>query len=167
MEVGNLGRNEEEAVKDFLAVVEDASGEEERFKLRDGSREQVDMSIPPVKSGNLSRVRLVEETRADPSLEAWRNLADSQEQGFSWCNDLLYQATTTHVLETAHLMAIPQSFREKVLQLAHDRLGHLGARKVKALIKQRFTWPGMGQSIVTLVLCVRGAAKLRLGRHLW
>ena len=33
-------------------------------------------------------------------------------------------------------------------EVSHERLGHLGARKVKALIKQRFTWPGMGQDVI-------------------
>ena len=82
------------------------------------------MCIPPVKSGNLSRAKLVEETKADSSLEARRNLVDAG--GFRWHEDLLYQVTTTHVLETAHLMALPMSFRMKVMKLAHERLGHLG-----------------------------------------
>lgn len=34
------------------------------------------------------------------------------------------------------------------MKLAHERLGHLGARKVNALIKQWFTWPGMGQDVI-------------------
>ena len=159
--VGILGRRDEEIEKSSLADanVASAEGVEVKFRLRDGSREQVDMCIPPVNSGNLSRVRLVEETKADPSLDAWRKLADAQEQGFSWGDDLLYQSTTTHVLETAHLIALPLVFREKVLKLAHDRLGHLGARKVKALIKQRFTWPGMGQDVIeccrSCVICQR------------
>ena len=65
-----------------------------------------------------------------------------------WQDDLLYQATTTHTLETAHLMALPLKFRARVLDLAHERSGHLGARKVKALVKQRFVWPGVGQDVV-------------------
>ena len=32
-----------------------------------------------------------------------------------------------------------------MLVLAHDKLGHLGARKV---MKQRFTWPNMGRDII-------------------
>ena len=103
------------------------------------------------------------ETKVDPSLSAWRSLADSKEQGFMWQDDLLYQATTTHTLETAHLMALPEKFRARVLDLAHERSGHLGARKVKALIKQRFVWPGVGQDVVdhcrSCVVCQRCPAR--------
>ena len=35
-----------------------------------------------------------------------------------------------------------------MLVLAHDKLGHLGARKGKALVKQRFTWPNMRRDII-------------------
>ena len=45
-------------------------------------------------------------------------------------------------------MVLPTSFRAKVLDLTHEQSGHLGARKVKALIKQRFVWPGMGQAVI-------------------
>ena len=34
------------------------------------------------------------------------------------------------------------------MTLAHERSGHLGARKVKALISQRFVWPGMAKEVV-------------------
>ena len=46
------------------------------FKMRDGPEGQVDILIPPVSPGNNSRERLVEATKTDPSLAAWRKLAD-------------------------------------------------------------------------------------------
>ena len=46
-------------------------------------------------------------------------------------------------------MVLPESFKGRVLEMAHERSGHLGARKVKALIKQRFIWPGMGQDVIS------------------
>ena len=148
--VGSLGRKDEDAEQRSLAdaVVSSEEGAEVYFKMRDGPEGQVDMLIPPVSPGNNSRERLVEATKTDPSLAAWRKLADKREQGFSWDHDLLYQATTTHVLETAPLIALPEVFRKQVLVLAHDKLGHLGARKVKALVKQRFTWPNMGRDTI-------------------
>ena len=148
--VGSLGRKEEESAVNVLADEKEVSveGAEAKFDLRVGSRESAELSIPPVKSGNPSRAELVEQTRTDPSREGWRKLGDSGEQGFVWQDGLLCQAMTTHVLETAHLIVLPMTFRQRVLQLAHEKLGHLGARKVKALIKQRFTWPGMGQDVI-------------------
>ena len=137
---------------DCLDAELETSGEcsdgSEKYKLRDRGRGKEEFVIPPVLSGNGSRTALVDETKSDPSLCTWRVLADKGEQGFVWQDELLYQATTTHTLDTVHLMVLPQSFREKVLDLAHERSGHLGARKVKALVKQRFVWPGMGQAVI-------------------
>ena len=146
-----LVETEEACVADVLADELSAyvcEKDDVKFELRVEDRGQVELEIPPVKSCNGSRAELVEETKKDPSLEGWRRLADAGEQGFMWQDSLLYQATTTQVLDTAHLMALPVKFRSRVLQLAHECLGHLGARKVKALIRQRFTWPAVGQSVI-------------------
>ena len=149
MKVGSLGRKEEESAVNVLADEKEAlvEGAEAKFDLRVASRESAELSIPPLKSGNPRRAELVEQTRMDPSLEGWRKLGDSGEQGFVWQDGLLFRAMTTHVLETAHLIALPITYRQRILLLAHEKLGHLGARKVKVLIKQRFTWPGMGQDV--------------------
>ena len=45
-------------------------------------------------------------------------------------------------------MVLPTKFRRNVMTLAHERSGHLGARKVKALVRQRFVWPEMAKDIV-------------------
>ena len=34
------------------------------------------------------------------------------------------------------------------MKMAHEGSGHLGARKVKGLLKQRFIWPGMGLEVI-------------------
>ena len=145
-----LDEMEEECVAESLAEELDAYVErdEVQFDLRVKDRGNVELEIPPVMPGNASRTELVEETKTDSSLGEWRKLAEAREQGFSWQDGLLYQATTTQVLDTAHLIALPLKFRLRVLKLAHERMGHLGARKVKALIKQRFVWPGVGQDVI-------------------
>ena len=158
LKAGCLGRKEEESEEDilgrkeeeFLDDVKDSSEEsgEEKYELRKESREEAELVVPPVRAGSHSREALVKETMADPSLQKWRDFAEKWEQGFLWKEGLLYQTVTTHVLETAHLMVLPKLFRPKVLVLAHEKLGHLGARRVRALLRQRFVWPGMGQDII-------------------
>ena len=134
---------------DFLDGEEEAELEEEaRYCIRTGGKDREDLVIPPVQTGSCSRSDLVREVKSDPSLAQWRSLGDRGEQGFSWQRELLYKATTTHTLELIHLMVLPVNVRKRVLHLAHERSGHLGPRKVKALIKQRFAWPGMGQQII-------------------
>ena len=137
---GAIGLEEEEVEVDLEGEVE--------FCVRKRSDGMEDLGIPPVRLGSSSRSELVREVKADPTLVLWRELADKGEQGFCWDKDLLYQSRTTHTFELIHLMVLPTSFRKRVLTMAHERSGHLGARKVKALIKQRFVWPGMGQQIM-------------------
>ena len=125
----------------------DLPGEVE-YCLRSSEGELEDLEVPPVEKGLGSRPKLVKGVKEDPTLEGWRVLAERGEQGFRWERGLLYQATTTHTGEVVHLMVLPKAFRGKVLEMAHEGSGHLGARKVKALLKQRFTWPGMGIEVM-------------------
>ena len=34
------------------------------------------------------------------------------------------------------------------MELAHEKLNYMGARRVKALLRQKFIWPGMGQEVI-------------------
>ena len=143
---GVLGRQEEEVEK-VLGFELDTSevGEEEVYELRKEKREGPDLVVPLVKAGPGSRATLVAETKSDPILEKWRILAGKGEKGFVWENDRLYQSVTTHVMQ---LMVLPKSFRVKVMDLAPEKLSHMGARRVQALLRQKFTWPGMGQEVI-------------------
>ena len=109
---------------------------------KDGSLD--DLEIPPVRRGPGDRAELVEEVEKDPTLEGYRKLAEKGEQGFLWERELLYQAKASQGEEVVHALVLPKKFRRRVLEMAHEGSGHLGARKVKALLKQRFVWPGMG-----------------------
>ena len=113
------------------------------YCLRQGGRVD-DLKVPPVKEGPGDRAKLVKEVSEDPSLEACRTLAGKGEQGYVWKNGLLYQARMGAGDEVHHALVLPKGFRGRVLEMAHEGSGHLGARKVKALLKQRFVWPGMG-----------------------
>ena len=152
----DLGTLEEKEIEleelpDLVGLAEEEVDLEEDvlFCLRESRENLEDLDIPPVKKWLGSRPELVREILTDPSLESWRKLAEEGEQGFSWDRGLLFQARTTHTEEVVHLMVLPKSFRRKVLEMAHEGSGHLGARKVKALLKQRFFWPGMGVDVIT------------------
>ena len=103
--------------------------EELEYSLRERNEGMEDLQIPPVNQGSGgSRQELVEAVRVDPTLESWRELADKGEQGFCWERDLLYQTRTTHTFDLIHLMVLPLKFRGRVLKMAHEESGHLGAR---------------------------------------
>ena len=146
---------QDEAIGSETELPDLAEAEEEvdlvgdfEYSLRERNDGMENLGIPPVKRGSSSRAELVRAVKADPTLKSWRELASKGEQGFCWERELVYQARTTHTFELVHLMVLPQSFRGRVLKMAHEGSGHLGARKVKALLKQRFVWPGMGQDVI-------------------
>ena len=157
--VGNLGPVAQREVDEWpdLDLLDEEDLEEEEqvclsddvnFCLSSSSSELEDLEVPPVRKGLGSRPKLVKGVKEDPTLETWRDLANRSEQGYRWERGLLYQAVTDHTGEVLHLMVLPQEFRVNVLKMAHEGSGHLGARKVKALLKQRFTWPGMGVDVI-------------------
>ena len=78
-------------------------------------------------------------------------LADKQNKGFVWEDGLLFRSQLTHVSEVVHVLVLPHSLRKKVLEVAHDGMQHMGARRVKALLSQRFSWPGLGQDVIGYV----------------
>ena len=47
-----------------------------------------------------------------------------------------------------YLIVLPKQFREQVLRLAHDQLGHMGRRKVTEIVKRSFTWPGLTEDVL-------------------
>ena len=129
-------------------VSEDLDEEEEVAYCLKRRSEGENLDFPPVKKGPGSRAKMVEEVKRDPSLEGYRALAEKGEQGFQWKDGLLYQARTDSCDEVYHVLVLPKCFRERVLKMGHEGSGHLGARKVKALIRQRFVWPGLGVDVI-------------------
>ena len=64
-------------------------GLEECYALRRESRDEPEMDIPCVKTGSKSREKLIAETKSDPTLERWRDLASKGEQGLVWKDDII------------------------------------------------------------------------------
>ena len=124
---------------------------EEYFELRKESREEPDLVIPCVREGSKCRERLNLESKNDPTLERWRNLAALGEQGLVWREELLFRSKLTHTSEKVYVLVLPKSFRRQVLEVAHEGLQHLGARRVKSLVAQRFDWPGLGVDVINHV----------------
>ena len=146
-ECGVLG-DKDEVYDSALGFELDTSDDEDEVYVVREETENEGLVIPPVRKGKHGRERLVSETKSDPSLHAWRSLAEKGENGLVWKDGLLFRAVTTHVLEPGLALVLPKSFRGKVLLLAHDKLGHMGARRVKELLKARFSWPGIGKDVI-------------------
>ena len=135
--------SEDEEVEDDLAEIEESV----EYCLRKGGRVD-DLKVPPVQKGSRSREKLMKEVMQDPTLAGYRALAKAGEQGFKWSKGLLYQARMDDCEEVSHVLVLPKSARKRVMEMAHEGSGHLGARKVKALMRHRFVWPSMGVDII-------------------
>ena len=157
-----LGIDAEEEMK-FLDVEMCSSEDEEEevYQLTEDAEDEESIEIPPVKAGCKDRAALVAETLSDPTLEGWRKGAEKGGDGLEWKDGLLYRTVANHDLESVCLLVLPESKRKRVLELAHEKLGHMGARRVKSLIRQKFAWPGMGQEVIrhcrSCVPCQKGA----------
>ena len=140
---GEVSPQEPVVVEEPVVEGEVSLQEQVDYCLRKGGSLE-DLGIPPVRKGPGDRAKLVEEVKSDPSLKGCRKLAEQGKQGFLWERDLLYQAKVSPGGEVVHALVLPKGFRRRVLDMAHEGSGHLGARKVRALLTQRFAWPGMG-----------------------
>ena len=152
--------SKDEELKLTLGLEKDASvegvedsdlGLEECYVLRKESRDSPEIEIPCVRTGSRNREKLKEEVLSDPTLDSWRKLADKGEQGFVWRDGMLCQSKLTHTAEKVYVLVLPKSVRRRVLEVAHEGLQHIGARRVRELISQRFSWPGLGQDAISHV----------------
>ncbi len=44
-------------------------------------------------------------------------------------------------------IVVPAPRRQPILELSHEKAGHIEVKKVRSLINRRFTWPEMSQDI--------------------
>ena len=109
--------------------------------------EQGVLVIPPVPGKEADVDRLVKLTEDDLTLKSWREKADKGDQDFVWGEGLLFQVTTNQLEEETMLLVLPAPLRAQVMKIAHEGMGHMGFKRVLALIKKRFVWPNMGVEI--------------------
>ena len=94
------------------------------------------------------RADLIAHTAQDPSLNTLRKLADTQSQGYQWKQRILLR----HRLDdewgdTYSQMCLPKKYRDKCMNLAHERFGHLGQNTMSQNIKKHVHWPNMFSDI--------------------
>ena len=153
VECGDHAAEEVESVVDTMAVVQPRiTSSQLREALKDlvveKTVEENDvLVIPPVLEQEMKVDRMVELTEKDESLKAWREKADQPDSEFAWGQGLLFQISTNQLEEEVQLLVLPQPMRAQVMKLAHEGMGHMNCKRVVALIKQKFVWPGMGVEI--------------------
>ena len=152
MEMGDQAEASETVVDTMAVVQPRVSSSQLQQVLQDlvtesNDEEQGVLMVPPVLGKEADVDKLVKLTEADVTLKAWREKADMCDQDFAWGEGLLFQVTTNQLEEETMLLVLPLPLRAQVMQLAHEGMGHMGFKRVLALIKQKFVWPGMGVDV--------------------
>ena len=104
---------------------------------------------------DLKRVRtrsvtkeFAEEQKKDKTLLQCRSLAESWDKVFSWENDLLFKIVMDDIRGELELIVAPQTKRKELSNLAHEKSGHPGSKKVLAMVTKWFHWPFMVRNII-------------------
>lgn len=60
---------------------------------------------------------------------------------------LLHRSSKNPSGQSTYQMVLPAEFREEVLRSLHDDMGHLGVERTTDLVRSRFFWPKMAQTV--------------------
>ena len=90
-----------------------------------------------------SRDKLAKAVREDESLLTTRKLADEQQEGYHWVEQLLFRTRQDVVGDTVEQLCLPKPYRNRCLTLTHDRFGHAGRNRMTQYIRRYFYWPSL------------------------
>ena len=107
--------------------------------------------FPILPQGTNTQV-LKQQTKDDPTLKTIRGLAHHQKNGYGWENGLIKHMTTDHTLGEKKRLVIPKPLRQFLITLAHDKSGHFSVNKTKAILNNKFTWPGISKDVSDHIL---------------
>ena len=90
-------------------------------------------------------------TRPEEILPEVRNMLKTKSR-FVVHHNLLYQkCESTNHNRKFFQFVLPTVFRKQALEACHDKTGHLGVERKKALIKDQFYWSGMDNDITEYI----------------
>ncbi len=104
------------------------------------------LTLPSVTFDGVSKEQFLELQKSDPSLAPLWNLAKNHQNSLFIAKGFLMCLTTT-CNQVSSALVVPQSLRTKVLQTAHDGLGHGGLNTTRSLVNKHFSWPNMASDI--------------------
>ena len=119
--------------------------DENTVKGRDGKVHEFE-KLHVLEKGN-ERTQLVKETKLDEFVRQWYKLAKQGNSMFAMVDGLLVKNVYDNAGDPMQVIAVPTSFRPRILYLAHEGSGHMGVKKCHSFISAKFIWPGMGKDI--------------------
>ena len=115
--------------------------------------EDADIPLPSLDSQQ--REELIKCTMLDPSLASLREHADQHRLGHSWQDGILMHEAELANIGTVYRIVVPSQFRKLILELSHERAGHLSVVKMRALLAPMYTWPGVHRDVCNHALACR------------
>ena len=94
-----------------------------------------------------ARDELKKAIREDESLTSLRRLADTESNGYSWEDGLLFRHRLDELGRNKKQLCLPVKCREKCLKLAHEKFGHRGKNKVACSVQRFFYWPSLWRDV--------------------
>ena len=82
------------------------------------------------------------------TLVKMREYADSEVKGYFKDNGVLKKLVRDGLGQEIHLTVVPKRLRTTLLSLSHDFNGHLGVKKVNAILNRPYTWPGLLEDVL-------------------
>ena len=138
------GKNISEASDDSCISVENASDTSNNSCISEESTPAIDIAIPKFTEDN-SKLR--EDTVSDDSLKTMRNLADKEQQGYSWKAGLVIRERFDDLGRVKKQICVPVSHRKCIMTLAHENFGHLSQNSVVKHITKSFYWPTLWKDV--------------------
>ena len=86
-------------------------------------------------------------TMSDPSLTRLWKWADLGEKGYFWKEGVLTNSRSDEEHGMIDRIVFPTSLRKRIVVLAHDHSGHLSVAKMRQMLSQWYTWPGIHYDI--------------------
>ena len=104
-----------------------------------------DIDIPLIMEGKDAREEYLQCVQNDETLVKIGEYADSEVKGYFWDNGVLKKLVRDGLGHEIHLT---KPLRSTLLRLSHDFNGHVGVKKVKAILNRLYTWPGLQEDVL-------------------
>ena len=132
------------AVDDVSYVVEEEEGvlEDSADSIGEGTGDECLGEIV-----NQSREELIKALHEDHSLDSLSKLADREDNGYRWEDQILVKYQLDMLGQTCKKICVPKPFRNKCMTLAHDQFGHRGKNKVAKDLARLFYWPCLWRDV--------------------
>ena len=111
--------------------------------------------------------RKLEEYLAGVASDYEKHCCTARQKEFTLQDNLLYlQATPTNSQDTAPVFVILTVDRQAIIHSCHCSAGYQGCDRTLSLMKERFLWPGMSQTLLKAIAncgrCIQYEAKGQL-----